>query len=138
MDIKEVVTIGEKSYYKDELETALKNINPIYNIEDIIGKKFTATYIGKDVDKSPVEISGTIYYAGIYDDEYGYGYAGIYDDEYGYAVMLAFKEFPGFFSWDLEPLNDDETEAVADGFNYGWYFNPNKEDEEITNFKIID
>jgi hypothetical protein len=26
---KEVVTIGEKSYYKDELETALKNINPI-------------------------------------------------------------------------------------------------------------
>jgi hypothetical protein len=26
---KEVVTIGEKSYYKDELEIALKNINPI-------------------------------------------------------------------------------------------------------------
>jgi hypothetical protein len=26
---KEVVTIGEKSYYKDELEVALKNINPI-------------------------------------------------------------------------------------------------------------
>jgi hypothetical protein len=125
MDIKEVVTIGEKSYYKDELETALKNINPIYNIEDIIGKKFTATYIGKDVDKSPVEISGTIYYAGIYDDETE-------------AVMLAIKEFPGFFSWNLDPLNDNETEAVADGFNYGWYFNPNKEDEEITNFKIID
>jgi len=26
---KEVVTIGEKSYYKDELEVALKNINPL-------------------------------------------------------------------------------------------------------------
>jgi len=26
---REVVTIGEKSYYKDELEVALKNINPI-------------------------------------------------------------------------------------------------------------
>jgi len=26
---KETISIGDKKYYKDELETALKNINPI-------------------------------------------------------------------------------------------------------------